>query len=305
MRSLLSLADIDDRTLAALVDRAVVLGRTPQPEQTLAGKSVGIYFRRSSTRTRTAFWSAAVRLGAHAISYGPDDLQLVTGESLEDTGRVLGNYLDILVARTNDDMAELRGLARSGELSIVNALTAYEHPTQALADLAMLTEEFGSLDGRELLYVGEGNSTAAALALATAHVPGFRLTVVTPPGYGMPDEVLPLVEEIGGSTHGVTQTHDLASVDRTVDAVYTARWQTMGVQHADQEWMKAFLPYQVTTGLLDRLSKDDTIFMHDLPAMRGEEVVDEVLDGPRSRAWRQAYHKMTAAMAVLEWCAAA
>ncbi|MET7800759.1 ornithine carbamoyltransferase [Streptomyces decoyicus] len=304
MKSLLSLADLDAGMLAGLVARAVELGATDQPEKTLAGKSVGIYFRRSSTRTRTAFWSAAARLGAHTISYGPDELQLVTGESLEDTGRVLGNYLDILVARTNDDVEEMRRLAKSGALSVVNALSTHEHPTQALADLAMLTEEFGSLAGRELLYVGEGNSTAAALALATALIPDFRLTVVTPVGYGLPDELLALADKLGNGAAGVQQLHDLAAVDRQVDAVYTARWQTMGVRKENADWMADFLPYQVTSELLERLSAPQTIFMHDLPAMRGEEVVDEVLDGPRSRAWRQAYHKMTSAMAVLEWCAA-
>ncbi|MEU5213357.1 ornithine carbamoyltransferase [Streptomyces sp. NPDC020742] len=304
MKSLLSLTELDAGTLAGLVARAVELGATDRPEQTLAGKSVGIYFRRSSTRTRTAFWSAAARLGAHTIGYGPDELQLVTGESLEDTGRVLGNYLDILVARTNDDVEEMRLLASSGALSVVNALSTDEHPTQALADLALLTEEFGSLAGRELLYVGEGNSTAAALALATALVPDFRLTVVTPAGYGLPDELLARADKLGDGAAGVQQLHDLAAVDRQVDAVYTARWQTMGVQKENADWRADFLPYRVTSDLLERLSAPHTIFLHDLPAMRGEEVVDEVLDGPRSRAWRQAFHKMTSAMAVLEWCAA-
>lgn len=170
MRSLLSLTDLTTETVERLTRRSVELAASSTYRQTLAGRSVGIFFRKSSTRTRTSFWAAATRLGAQVVTYGPDDLQLVTGESPEDTARVLSNYLDLLVARTNGELDELRRFTGAG-LGVVNALTEHEHPTQALADLSTLREAFGELAGRELLYVGEGNSTAAALVLATALTP--------------------------------------------------------------------------------------------------------------------------------------
>lgn len=307
MRSLISLVDVPASELAAIVGRGVELGKTPDAPRSLANRAVGIYFRRTSTRTRTSFWRAATRLGADVITFGPEDLQLTTGESFSDTARVLSSYLDLLVVRTNGDLAELRELAAVGSLGIVNALTEYEHPTQAIADLVTLTEQFGDLDGRHLLYVGEGNSTAAALVHAAALTPGMRLTLLTPPGYGLPDAAFAQAEALGGpgsdAATRIVQRHAVEAVDGEVDAVYTSRWQTMGVQKADPDWMQRFLPYRVTAELFARLRAPHTVFLHDLPAIRGQEVTDEVLDGADSVAWRQAFHKMTAAMAVLEWCA--
>ena len=303
MPSLISLPDLAGAELDSIVDRAAKLADRSAVTPTLSGHSVGIYFRRTSTRTRTSFWRAATGLGADVITFGQDDLQLCTGESLGDTARVLSEYLDILVVRTNDDMAELRELDRHGELAIVNALTSDEHPTQALADLVTLREEFGELAGRHLLYLGEGNSSARALVYATALVDALRLTMVTPPGYGLPDSVFATAAELGGGPDRITQLHEIPALDEPVDAVYTSRWQTMGVAKADPGWMPAFEPLRVTADLLDRVGAAHTVFLHDLPAVRGQEVTDEVLDGPRSRAWRQSYHKMTSAMAVLEWCA--
>jgi ornithine carbamoyltransferase len=296
MRSLISLLDISGEDLAGIVDSAVKYAEQ-RPPRTLERRAVGIYFRRSSTRTRTSFWRAATLLGADTIAFGPDDLQLTTGETLADTARVLSGYLDLLVVRTNDDMAELRELDAAGGLGVVNALTRYEHPTQALADLATLQEEFGQLAGRHLVYAGEGNSTAQALVYATALAPGLRLTVVTPPGYGLAADVL------AAEPDRVRQCHSFDDVDGPADAVYTSRWQTMGVAKDDPDWLSAFRPYQVTDELLDRIGTAKAVFLHDLPAVRGQEVTDEVLDGPRSRAWRQSRHKMTAAAAVLQWCA--
>jgi ornithine carbamoyltransferase len=297
MRSLISLSEISPEELSAIVGRAVEFGAgaTATP---LAGRAVGIYFRRSSTRTRTSFWRAATRLGADVITYGPDDLQLTTGESLADTARVLSGYLDALVVRTNGDIAELHELAQASNLAVVNALTEFEHPTQALADLATIQEEFGSLARRHMLYVGEGNSTTAALVQAAALTPDFELTVLTPPGYGLP------ASTFDRTATRIRQCHHIDELRKPVDVVYTSRWQTMGVSKADRDWQAAFVPYRVDAELVERVSYPGTIFMHDLPAIRGQEVSDEVLDGPRSRAWRQAHHKMTSAMAVLEWCTA-
>ncbi|MFF9070049.1 ornithine carbamoyltransferase [Streptomyces sp. NPDC014891] len=302
MRNLISLADLKPEQLARIVARAVEFGTGRVDDRPLAGRQVGVYFRKSSTRTRTSFWSGATRLGADVITFGPDELQLTTGETVEDTSRVLGQYLDALVVRTNGDVAEMRRLGGSPDLAVVNALSLDEHPTQAIADLTTLAEHFGRLDGLHVLVVGEGNSSGAALALAGALTPGLRITLLSPEGYEVPKSTMDLVDELSGGSHQVRRITDPAEVDGPVDAVYTSRWQTMGVPKADPNWLDAFEGFAIDRAFFERYSGPDTVFLHDLPAVRGQEVTDEVLDGERSLAWRQAHHKMTAAMAVLEWC---
>lgn len=303
MRHLISLTDLGPSDVASLTRRAVQLAAATdhgRPDRTLDGRRIGIYFRKSSTRTRSAFWAAASLLGADSITYGQDDLQISTGETLQDTTKTLSGYLDALVVRTNGDIAELRELA-VWNLPVVNALTQHEHPTQALTDLTTLTEHFGDLAGRHVLCVGEGNSSARALALAAALTPGLRLTLLCPQGYEVPQEHLDLLAKVGDDSL-VTQVTDPDALTRPVDAVYTSRWQTMGVPKEDPDWLRAFDGFRVDADFLDRVGDERTVFLHDLPAIRGQEVTNEVLDGARSLAWRQAFHKMTAAMAVLEWC---
>lgn len=307
MRHVLSLADVGPDGLAQMIDDALAIAAGRMSERLpLAGKIAGVYFRGTSTRTRTAFTVGAMKLGADVVSYGPNDLQLVTGESIQDTARVLANYLDFLIIRTNESIEEMRTLAAQSEMSVVNAMSESEHPTQAIADLVTIKEALGRLHDTHILYVGEGNNSAAALALAVAMTEGMRLTLVTPEGYGLPREM----HEAAGvfarrSGSSIEEQHDVASLPRGVDVVYTTRWQTMGVPKADPNWRTKFEPYRVTQEFMSRVSKPSgTIFLHDLPAIRGSEVVDEVLDGPQSLAFRQALHKLTGAMAVLKWCAA-
>ncbi|WP_328942148.1 ornithine carbamoyltransferase [Streptomyces sp. NBC_00250] len=302
MRNLISLADLKPEQLARIVARAVEFGAGGVDDKPLTGRQVGVYFLKSSTRTRTSFWAGATRLGADVITFGPDELQLTTGETVEDTSRVLGQYLDALVVRTNGDVAEMRRLGGSPDLAVVNALSLDEHPTQAIADLTTLAEHFGDLAGRHVLVVGEGNSSGAALALAGALTPGLRITLLSPEGYEVPKTTMDLVDELSGGDHLVSRITDPAAVEGPVDAVYTSRWQTMGVPKADPDWLTSFEGFAVDREFFERYSGPDTVFLHDLPAVRGQEVTDEVLDGERSLAWRQAHHKMTAAMAVLEWC---
>lgn len=301
MRNLISLTDLDPEDLAGIVGRAVRLAGQAAPERTLSDRRIGLYFRKSSTRTRTAFWSAATALGADVITYGPGDLQVSTGETLEDTARTLARYLDGLVVRTNDDVEEIYRLGSDDDLAVVNALSRDEHPTQAIADLTVLAERFGDPAGRHVLCVGEGNSSAWAIAVAAVLTPGLRLTLLCPPGYEIPADKLEYLSKIGDAGL-ITQVTTPGAAPAPVDAVYTSRWQTMGVPKEDPNWERAFADFRVDAAFLDRVAGPDTVFLHDLPAVRGQEVTDEVLDGPRSLAWRQAFHKMTAAMAVLEWC---
>jgi len=306
MRHVLSIEALGRENLAFIVNQGVAIAKGHGAgELPLAGRMVGIYFRRSSTRTRTSFTVGAFRLGAGTIHYGPDDLQIVTGESIEDTARVLSGFLDVLVVRTNEPLAEMQALAAQNRMAIINAMSAEEHPTQAITDLITMREALGRLDGIHVLYLGEGNNTAASLALAMALTHGMHLTLVTPENYGLSAKLLDTAQKLARQNGSLIEQHH--AIDRLpvkVDVVYTTRWQTMGVPKADEDWRDKFAAYRVTPKLMAHVSTSETIFLHDLPAMRGSEVYSEVLDGPQSRAFQQAGHKLTAAMAVLSWCVA-
>lgn len=305
MRHVLSITDLGSENIARLVDRALEFASGDAVvKRPLQRKTVGLYFRGSSTRTRTAFTVAAGQLGAGTIAYGPNDLQLATGETIQDTARVLSGFLDALVIRTNDKIAEMQAFADQDNMAVINAMSDTEHPTQAIADLTTMKEHFGRLDGLHVLYLGEGNNSAASLALAVSQVPGMRLSLFTPEGYGLAASVLESSINYSKQFGTVSEHHhDLSRLPKNVDVVYTTRWQTMGVPKTDPDWESKFAPYTVTQELMAKVSKPSgTIFLHDLPAVRGADVVNEVLDGPQSLAFRQAQHKLTSAMAVLEWC---
>lgn len=307
MRHVISLADVGSNELSRMVDDALTIAAGQGiADQPLKGKIGGIYFRGTSTRTRTAFTVGALKLGAQVIAYGPNDLQLVTGETIQDTTRVLSGFLDFLVIRTNASVEEMRTLAAQDRMAVINAMSENEHPTQAIADLVTIKEALGRLDNVHVLYLGEGNNSAAALALAVAMTEGMRLTLVTPEGYGLAHNVLEFANDLARRSGGaVAQHHDVRTLPENVDVVYTTRWQTMGVEKSDPDWQSKFKPYGVRQKLMAQVSKRaGTIFLHDLPAVRGAEVSGEVLEGAQSLAFRQAYHKMTSAMAVLKWCAA-
>ncbi|MEV7287860.1 ornithine carbamoyltransferase [Streptomyces sp. NPDC093252] len=304
VRHLISIDDLSDADLSALVARGAAFsaGTAGRPAP-LDGDIVGVYFSKTSTRTRTAFSSGALRLGARIVSYGPGDLQLNTGETSEDTGRVMSRMLEVLVARTAGDPAEMRAWAAQDRMAVINAMSAEEHPTQALTDLTTLYRHFGRVEGLRVLYVGEGNNTAAALALALTRFPGAELELRTPPGYGLAAAYRERAAAQAGRYGSVfRERHDMADLPAGLDAVYTTRWQTTGTSKPDPHWRSVFAPFQVTAALWE--SSPKAVFLHDLPAHRGDEVTAEVLDGPASIAFEQAENKMHSAMAVLEWCRA-
>jgi ornithine carbamoyltransferase len=305
VRHVLSIADIGPEQIPKLIDDSLAFASTREGwDRPLAGKVVGIYFRGTSTRTRTSFTVAAMKLGADTITYGPNDLQTVTGESIADTTRVLSSYLDVLVIRTNGSIEEMKTLASQDRMAVINAMSSNEHPTQAVADLLTIRETLGRLEDVHILYLGEGNNSAAALALAVGMLPGMNLTLVTPEGYGLPETVLESARDFAKESHSIIeQHHDIHYLPHNVDVVYTTRWQTMGVPKTEPDWQQKFWPYRVTAELMARVSRPSgTIFLHDLPAVRGAEVTDEVLDGPQSVAFRQAENKLNSALAVLSWC---
>jgi ornithine carbamoyltransferase/carbamoyltransferase len=209
--------------------------------------------------------------------------------------------LDVLVVRTAGAHAEQVELAMAAAVPVINAMSAPEHPTQGLCDLATLALH-GLLPGVHLLYVGEGNNTAVALAYALALVAGAEVTFATPPGYGLPDGVL-AGARARAARAGITgavlrEVHDMTALPDRVDVVYTTRWQTTGTTKADATWRERFDAFRVRPGLMARWP--GAWVMHDLPAHRGEEIAGEVLDGPRSLAWSQARMKLYSAMALLE-----
>lgn len=302
-RGLFTLSELKMTELESLVARSCELFRDRRAHTLpLSGKIVGILFTKTSTRTRTAFTVGTIRLGGFPITYAPGDLQTNTGESIQDTGRVLGRMLDAVVVRTAGPVDEMRELSRQEGLPVINAMAAEEHPTQGVCDLAAMLMEFGSLRGLSVLYVGEGNNTAAALAYGLSRMPLCNVTFATPPGYGISPAILgnatKWAEEGGGS---VTQVHDMDDLPGSVDVVYTTRWRTTGTVKDDPGWREKFRDFYVDERLLRRWPTAK--LMHDLPAHRGEEVSGAALEGPRSIAWTQAEMKLTSAMAILEWAA--
>lgn len=300
MPGLISLDELTSADLMRLTDRSVELFHDRRAhDRPLRGHVAGMMFLQTSTRTRTAFQTGAVRLGADIVAFGPHDLQLNTGESIGDTGRIFGSMLDLLVVRTNGSSSLLGGLSDSGALPVINAMSAEEHPTQGVNDLASMRLQFGDLTGLRVLYVGEGNNSAVALAKVLSHVSGCHVTFWTPPGYGLDDDLIKVCDQRAALTGGrVEQISDSEAIPTEIDLVYTTRWQTTGTAKSDPCWREKFRPFYIDEPLLKRWP--DALVMHDLPAHRGEEISGEVLDGPRSIAWRQAQMKATSAMAVLE-----
>ena len=308
VRNVLSILDFGPDDILRILDRgAAIRAGNVRDTTPLRGGTIGIYFRCPSTRTRTSFTVAAHRLGAQTIHYGPEDLQIVSGETVEDTARVLSGFLDALVIRTNRSLAEMRLFASQWRMPIINAMSACEHPTQAIADLLTIRESLGRLNGVHILYLGEGNNTAASLALGVSLIRGMRLTIVTPFGYGLDSQVLQMAQaNAAGNGSAIEQHHNIEELPRNVDVVYTTRWQTMGEPKSDPDWKIKFKPFSVTSALMKQVSgSSGTIFLHDLPAVRGDDVTDEVLDGTQSRAFVQAEYKLYGAMAVLSWCVGA
>ena len=308
MRHLLSLSDIMQDDFLALVDRSCALSSAPDPVKSVwTGRSIGLEFRKTSTRTRTSFASAAVRLGRQPIIFGPTDLQTNTGETIEDTVSVLSYYLDALVIRSAGEPEELRRLAQLNRLPIINAMTVDEHPTQAISDVAMLKAHFGELDGIRMLYVGEANNTATALALAACRIRGFSIEFCVPAQYTFSPKLVETAQGLGALFGGSISVSHLPPLTggrlQHADVIYTTRWQTTGTSKKDPRWREVFRPFRVSEALMAKsLEEGRTVFMHDLPAVRGEDCDASVLDGPNSIAFEQARQKLFTAMAILEWC---
>jgi ornithine carbamoyltransferase len=300
---LLSIANLDNEALAELL--RLTLDFATQPEShtgMLRNRRIGLLFAKTSTRTRLSFWRAATELGAHTIFLDAGALQTNTGESWADTGRVLAQYLDALVIRTNGLIEDMHEIAEEMPATI-NAMSSCEHPTQALSDYAAIHEAFGRTEGLSLAYLGEGNNTAAALALLFSRVRGFRCSFYCPAGYGLKERTASIATDFAARSGAFVRfSNEVPKNPEPADIVYTTRWQTMGVPHAEENWRAILAPFRVDAALFERFRRPrGSVFMHDLPAVRGDEVSGEVLDGPRSIAIRQSFHKTSGAAGALLW----
>lgn len=298
-RDFLAIESLTSDELHALLDRAAKMKADRRPTDVLAGRSIGMIFEKPSTRTRISFEVAISELGANAVVLNASELQLGRGETIEDTARVLARYLHAVVVRTFEQ-DRLERLARWADIPIVNALSDLMHPCQALADLQTLQEHFGRLEGLTLAYVGDGNNVAHSLLTGGA-LAGVNVRVATPPGYEPISQIVKRAEEIASKTGArVAVTTDAAAAADGADALYTDVWASMGQEGEVEVRRLIFAPYQVNAGLVAR-AKPNAIVMHCLPAHRGEEITEDVIEGPQSVVWDQAENRLHAQKALLEW----
>jgi ornithine carbamoyltransferase len=287
--------DIDDLTtdeLHAVLDRAATIkaahgdGRADTP---LTDQTLGMIFEKPSTRTRVSFETGMTQLGGHAIFLGPDDIHLGHGEPIRDTARAVSRYVDFIMARVFDH-ADIVELAEFSSAPVVNGLTDEAHPCQTLADLLTIRERFGF--DASVAWVGDGNNVCQSFVLGAAMV-GLDLTVATPAGYGVDEGVLRRAEGLGS---GPETTTDPAEAIAGADVVYTDVWVSMGQEDEREQKLRDFEGFQLTT---DRVG--DRTVMHCLPAHRGEEITDDVLESDNAIVWNQAENRMHAQKGLLTW----
>ncbi|WP_313696052.1 ornithine carbamoyltransferase [Halorarum halobium] len=287
---LLDVDDLSSTQLGAVLDRATELkaGKdlTQLPRSTLA-----MLFEKPSTRTRASFETGMTQLGGHAMFLGPDDIQLGHGEPLKDTARALSGYVDAIMARLFDH-SDLETLAEYADVPVVNGLTDDAHPCQTLADLLTIREAFGDLEDVSVAWVGDGNNVARSFAVGCG-VAGVDLTVATPEGYGLGEDP---IERAAAAGSAPTMTDSPADAVADADVVYTDVWVSMGQEKLREEKLPAFEGYQLNR---DLLADTDARVMHCLPAHRGEEITDDVLESDRTLVWEQAENRMHAQKALL------
>jgi ornithine carbamoyltransferase len=263
----------------------------------LAGRSIGMIFEKPSTRTRVSFEVGITELGATPVVLNAGELQLGRGETVEDTARVLSRYLHALVVRTFAQ-SRLEALASAGTIPVINALSDFSHPCQALADLQTIREYKGRLQGLKLAYLGDGNNVANSLLCAGA-MAGMHVAVGSPPGYEPIPQVVGIARQLAAETGGqVTVTADALQAARDADIVYTDVWASMGQEAQHDARMLMFRPFQVGYHVVEA-ARPDAIVMHCLPAHRGEEIAGDVIDGQQSVVWTQAENRLHAQKALL------
>lgn len=291
--SLLGIGDLDQPTLESLVELAAsVKGEPERYTQALAGRSIGLFFAKQSLRTWVSCDVAAIQLGAHPLAIRDDNAGMGTREAAVDVGRVLDRYLDLLAMRVHDH-TDLVDIDRSTEVPVVNLLSDLEHPCQAVADVQTIAEQ-RPVPGARVAFVGDGNNVCHSVMLATATM-GGDFVVACPKGYE-PDESV--VDTARGRAGSVTVTNDPEEAVEGAHVVYTDVWASMGQESETELRRRHFGPYQVNEKLIAR-AYPEAIFMHCLPAHRGEEITDGVIDSPRSVVFDQAENRLHSFKAIL------
>jgi ornithine carbamoyltransferase len=294
-RDFLAIPDFSKPELLALFDLAERMRRGEYGRKPLAGKTLAMIFMKASTRTRVSFEVGTYQLGGHALFLSPRDVQLGRGEPIADTARVLSRYVDGIMIRTfaHQDVEEL---ARYADVPVINGLTDLLHPCQILADLLTVRQHLGSYEGRKVAWIGDGNNMANSWINAAWRL-GFELSLACPEGYEPADHLL----ERARANAKITLTRDPREAIAGAHVVNTDVWASMGQEDEQKRREKDFAGFTVDASMMSRAARD-AIFLHCLPAHRGEEVTAEVLDGPQSRVWDEAenrLHIQKAVMAVL------
>jgi ornithine carbamoyltransferase len=301
MKDLLRTADLSRADVDLLLDTAADFAKNPlRSKDALAHKSVAIYMTKPSTRTRLSSETAVAHLGGTPIFIRGDELQLGRGETIADTARIISGYCEALIIRTfaQSDVDEL---GASASIPVINALTDDDHPTQLLADWLTIRETFGSdVKGRKFVYLGDGNNMSHAW-LTMGAIMGAHVVAATPSGKWAPNsDVVAKAQAIAKKTGATIEvTNDPEAAAKGASALYTDVWMSMGDPESERaEKIKVLAPFAITDSLIS-LTTSDSIFMHCLPAHRGEEVAASVIDGPKSVIWREAYHRRTTIQALL------
>ncbi|QGY82001.1 ornithine carbamoyltransferase [Sphingorhabdus lacus] len=302
-RHFLNLADAGGDAIAAMLADAMdrKAARTGWPkgkadsDAPLAGHTLGMIFEKNSTRTRTSFEMAMKQLGGDSIFMASGQMQLGRGESIADTARVLSRYVDAIMIRT-DDHAKIEELAKYASVPVINGLTDLSHPCQIVADLLTVAEQGKALPGLELAWLGDGNNVLNSIVEA-AGIFKFNVRIAVPQGYESDSQFVEAAQAAGAQ---ITLTRDAAEAVAGADVVVTDTWVSMGQEHAHNK-IAAMMPYQVNDRLMAG-AKPDAKFLHCLPAHRGEEATDAVLDGPQSLIWDEAENRLHAQKSILLWC---
>lgn len=297
-KDFLKLSDHSPETIRHLVNEAVKMKKKPDGKKPLAGKTIGLIFTKSSTRTRTAFEAGMYQLGGQVVNLRPDEIQLTRGETLHDTAKVMSRYLDGLVVRAFAQ-ADVETLAQYASIPVINALTDRYHPCQAIADYATLLGNKKTLKGLTVAYIGDGNNVAHSLIMGGAKL-GVSVAVATPKNYRPAPEIwkdaLAIAKKTGAK---LTLTDKPAEAAKHADALYTDVWVSMGQEAETIKRRKDFAGFIIDKALLKKAASS-CIVMHCLPAHRGEEIAADVIDGPQSVVFDQAEYKLHAQKAVLK-----
>lgn len=296
MSSLLSISDIKD-DVKYILDLASKIKAGEMEEKPLEGKTLAMIFQKSSTRTRVSFDVGMYQLGGRAIFLSSNDLQMGRGEPISDTAKVLSRFVDGIMIRAikHSDVEEL---AQYADVPVINGLTDLEHPCQALADMLTIKEHLGDWEGKKICFVGDGNNVSNSLLLI-APLLGMDMSLACPKGYEPNENILKTAQEYASENNTeITITDDIGLALQNVDAVFTDVWVSMGDEAEAKQREIDFAPFQVNSDLMS-LANDGAIFLHCLPAIRGQEVTAEVIDGPQSVIYDEAENRMHAQKAVL------